>query len=346
MAKPKIFHGVVNFGGQAGYISKSLRSMGYVAHSYTYQDSYNRQTDFVIQKGKRSFIAHVLSFIEKVKIFYKYNIFHFYFGKTLFTNRIDLYFYRIFGKKVVMEYLGNDVRPYKYLISKFSLDDTHPFVTVADVHDLQVKKRIRLENRFVDFRLVCAPIYFAHAKQYGLRIDGILNLAINLPEVVKYELPTNEIVIMHAPTSRKFKGTDYFLNAVSELQRMGYPVKLSIMEFMSHSELLERIKDCHIFCDQISEGWYGTISVEAMALGKPTCAYLDEEYLDCCDFRGEIPILNVRKTNVTDVLLDMITNHSKLLETSRNSRLFVEKFHSIDTISSDIIKIYKRIWPH
>ena len=348
--KPKIFHGLVNYGTQSGHLSAALRDLGYDAISVTNIDLFNRKSDYSFKQQfgifkKVLYYKFVYNFI-KLKCFFKFDIFHFYFGETLFQNRIDLYFYRFFGKKVVMEYLGNDIRPHQFLIERYNLDANHPFAKKPKEHDNLIRKRIKLEIERVDYRLVCLPLYFAHAKYFNLPIDGILNLGVPLPDTVPYETPKDEFIIMHAPTSREFKGTKYYQDAINTLISKGYKIRFEILEKLDHFTLLEKIKDCHIFCDQISEGWYGTVSIEAMALGKPTCAFIDEEWLAYCDFSMELPVINTKPSNVAEVLKYYLDNPDLLKSKSNESVLFVKKYHDIHAVATEASKIYKQLWPH
>jgi len=62
-----------------------------------------------------------------------------------------------------------------------------------------------------------------------------------------------------------------------------------LVENISHSELKEKYKECDIFVDQIVGGWYGTASIEAMAIGRPTVCFLRESYFEYIDFGPSIP---------------------------------------------------------
>ena len=348
--KPRVFLGLVNYGTQAGYLSEALRKLGYEAYSLTKIDIYNRKSDYSY-KQKKGFLRKILYYkfinnLIKLKCFFKYDIFHFYFGQTLFSTRWDLYFYKIFGKRVIMEYLGNEIRPHEYLVKRYNLDPDHPFAINSIDHDKSVKNRIKLEMSLIDCRLVCLPLYIAYANFYGLPIDGLLNLGVPLPNLVPYKIPDKEIIIMHAPTSRKFKGTKHFIDAINILIERGYNIKFEILDKMSHKFLLKKIETCHIFCDQISEGWYGTVAIEAMAMGKPTCAFIDEEWLEYCPFSEELPIINTKSDNVEQVLKYYLDNLDLLCQKSIDSRIFVEKYHDIGSVAEEASKIYKKLIPH
>ncbi len=96
--------------------------------------------------------------------------------------------------------------------------------------------------------------------------------------------------------------------AIKRLIDEGYPVILKIAEGLTHTELFDEYKKCDIFIDQISVGWYGTAALEAMAVGRPTCAYIDERYFQYIDYANEIPIININKDNITEKLRNLLQN--------------------------------------
>ena len=109
----KVFHGLVNYGTQAGLLAQGLRDEGINAISAVYDDSYfQRQIDINVTRdinSKNPVIRRFKRLRFLLSMFRKYNVFHFYFGSTLLPYNLDAPFYKLFGKKVVMEYLGTDI---------------------------------------------------------------------------------------------------------------------------------------------------------------------------------------------------------------------------------------------
>ena len=48
--KRKVFHGLVNYGTQAGMLARGLRKRGWDATSYEWDDSFDREIDFNLKK--------------------------------------------------------------------------------------------------------------------------------------------------------------------------------------------------------------------------------------------------------------------------------------------------------
>lgn len=341
----KVFHGMVNYGTQAGYFSRGLREKGIVAISVAGPDKIKRSCDITLEshRGRPNRIANIfIDILQRIRWFKKYNIFHFYFGTTLFPYQIDLPFYKIFRKKVVMEYLGYDVQLYKYSIDKYRITNVKYYHSKYESLKADRRKLIRLnfEKYFLDKQLVCAPYLSEFVPK-----SEVLPLAIDLNdyEYSPKAAPGDEIIIMHAPTNRGNKGTKYIIGAIQRLKDKGIKIRFMLVENISHAELRKRYKECDIFIDQILGGWYGTASVEAMAIGRPTVCFLRESYFAYIDYSASIPIINANPDNLYEVLINVIRRKGDLPEIGKKSREFVENIHSLDKCVDKLIGIYEKL---
>ena len=78
--------------------------------------------------------------------------------------------------------------------------------------------------------------------------------------------------IVHAPSSRRRKGTDHVVAACE-----GLDADLVLVEGLPHDEAFERYREADIVVDQLNAGWYGVFAIECMALGKPVVTFLHDE---------------------------------------------------------------------
>lgn len=345
MKKIKIFHGLVNYGTQAGLFSKELRSLGYETLSVVSEDKFKRSVDIQLNSNishlKKPFYLFYI-FFRKLYWFYKFDVFHFYFGTTLF-RQFDLPFYRLFGKKVIMEYLGWDVQLYEYSINKYEITNAR-FYTSKEKSiqgDKEKTKRLKYEEKYIDKQFVCSPNYSEFVKN-----SEVLPLGIDLDtyKYSKMKPSLQKIVIMHAPTSRNNKGTSYILDGVKKLIDQGYDIDLNLVENVSHEELISQYVKCDIFVDQILAGWYGTAAIEAMALGRPTICFIRENYFKHIDYGNKIPIINADPSNFYNVLKESIDNKHMLPEIGLKSRQFVEDIHDIKKVTKHLILEYKSLY--
>lgn len=329
----KVFQGLINYGTQAGLIARGLREHGWDATSYVWEDPYKRKIDHVIKDefSKNWFIRKIQHALFFIKTFHSYDIFHFYYAKTILPYKIDLPLYKIFGKKVVMEYLGNDVDlwlGYNGVDYKGRPTDR-----------IKVIKRVKRQARLCNKQLVCAPYYYSFVDN-----SIILPLALDLSNYVFTPRKNDSgiLTIMHCPTNRIAKKTDYIENALNKLKQEGFNFNYKCIENVTHAQLKEEFLTSDIVIDQLN-GWYGTTTVEAAALGRPVIAGY---YPHLChyDKRFEnMPIINADIYNIYNVLKDILEGKYDLELIGKQSREFVERAHSLDAVTEQLISIYESL---
>lgn len=343
---PKIFHGLVNYGTQSGLFARQLRQEGLEAISVTHPDKFKRITDVELLHGGNTIqkiAKHSWNYLFRVYCFFKYDIFHFYYGITLLPKQADLPFYRLLGKKVVMEYLGNELQGYQESVRKYKWTNVTYMMTPEEgvVYDQMNLKRLAHEKPYIDKALVCAPCYSEFAPD-----AAVLPLAIDLRDYEYTPMPAfnGTFRIMHAPTHKGFKGTAFIEKAVRQLQAEGFSIDFDLVENVTHAELKERYKQCHLFIDQILGGWYGTASIEAMALGRPVMVFIREEYLSYIDYGDKVPVYSADPDTIYDVLKSVLTaGYDELEKRSHMSRRFTEEVHDVTVLTRQLIQLYQSL---
>lgn len=342
--KIKVFHGVINYGTQAGMLAKELRNQGVEARSVSMPDRFKRLIDVELAHGGNVFqkiYRHTWNWLRRVYWFFRYNTFHFYYGKTLLPRHVDLPFYRLFGKKVIFHYLGKDVKLYKESIERYEISNmaySSPPHEEALAKDAKIKKRLKLETKYADKQIVCSPVYseFVPGAMF-------LPLAIDLTGYEYRPKPIGDpVVIMHAPTSRSNKGTEFILQAIERLKGEGVSIDFMLCENISHAELKRHYYECDLFIDQVLGG-YGTAAIEAMAIGRPTISYLRDVHFNESSFPEGLPIIRAHKDNVYEVLRETLKQKEAFPRIGEESRMFVEKYHDVEVIAARLQKIYTNL---
>jgi glycosyltransferase involved in cell wall biosynthesis len=346
----KVFHGPVNYGTQAGYLAKGLRELGVKALSFTNHDPFKRLTDF--QFAKKEGIPNKILYywliypLIRLSLFFRFDIFHFYFGKTLHPRQWDLPFYKLFGKKVIMHYLGNDIELYEWSVKNYNITNMEMLYAPSDgyIHDRVITKRRNFEKNFIDREYVCAPQYSPFIKDVE-----ILALALDIQSIAMAQ-PDNwtkgqTLKVLHAPTSRKKKGTEYLVTAVQRLKSEGYNIELDIVEGVEHKDLLKRYENCHVSVNALLGGWYGTAGIEAMAVGRPLISFVRPEFLQFMGLKEEeFPIISANINTIYEVLLAILNEDVLLNGKGIECRRYVERFHDYRKISEKLLEDYKRLY--
>jgi O-antigen/teichoic acid export membrane protein/glycosyltransferase involved in cell wall biosynthesis len=239
------------------------------------------------------------------------DLFHFTFGLTLVPQSLQFPILRTFGKRSVMHYLGSDIRGK-------------------------------------------TPEELAYGKKAGAEIVGSYDAIRWVPEatVIPPGVDLTALtpaepsgrrrpVVVHAPSSRRRKGTDHVVQACSELD-----VELRIVEGLHHDEALERYRDADIVVDQLNAGWYGLFAIECMALGKPVVTFLHDEAIRRTEqaYGISVPIVNASADTLGARLAELVElGPGGRREIGNASRAYVERVHDLDRVTDQLLGLYATV---
>ena len=151
-------------------------------------------------------------------------------------------------------------------------------------------------------------------------------------------------LVVHAPTHRAVKGTSFVLDAVSRLQAEGVDFDFQLIEGMTQTEARSVYGRADVVVDQLLVGWYGGLAVEAMALARPTVAFLREEDLGPLpeEMRSEIPVISAEPQTIEAVLKELLTTRRpELAEIGRRGRDYVQRWHDPVRIARGLVADYE-----
>jgi len=177
-----------------------------------------------------------------MKLLPRYDIFHFYSSVTMVPKSVQFRILHALGKKGIYHYLGSDIRG--------KTREQLAYGLAADAEIVGSYDAIR---------------WVPHA---DVVLPGV--------EVSRIEpaIPGDRRrpVILHAPSSRRRKGTEHVIAACE-----GLDADLEIVEGLPHEEAFARFRNADIVIDQLNAGWYGVFAIECLALGKPIVTFLHDE---------------------------------------------------------------------
>ena len=238
------------------------------------------------------------------------DVFHFYFGWTLVPRKVQWPLLKAARRKSVLHFLGSDIR-----------GKTPAELAYARGADA------RIVGSYDALRWVPD----AHVVPPGLDLN-------------EYKPPPSEdrrrAVVLHAPSSRKRKGTEHVIAACE-----GLDVELDIVEGLRHDEARRHYERADIVVDQLNAGWYGIFALEAMALGKPVLSYLRPEAVQQTEreLGVEVPIVPVTKETLRDRIAELATSAGERLRIGASSRAYVERVHDADQGAERLIAIYRSL---
>ena len=172
-----------------------------------------------------------------------------------------------------------------------------------------------------------------HAQVVPPGID-LREYPVRLPE--RSERP----VVVHAPSSRRRKGTEHVLAACE-----GLDVELDLVEGLHHDEARKRYERADIVVDQLNAGWYGLFAIEAMALGKPVVTFLHDEAVQRTEeaFGTRVPIVSATKETLRERLAELAADAERRRAIGEASRAYVERVHDLERVTDRLLDLYARL---
>jgi glycosyltransferase involved in cell wall biosynthesis len=238
------------------------------------------------------------------------DVFHFHFGLTLVPQSLQFPILRAARKKSVMHYLGSDIRG--------KTPEQLAYGKKADAEIVGSYDAIR----WVPEAEVIPP--------------GVDLAAIEPAPPSDRERP----LIVHAPSSRRRKGTEHVIAAAE-----GLDADLELVEGLRHDEAFERYRAADIVVDQLNAGWYGLFAIEAMALGKPVVTFLHVEAVRRTEeaFGTRVPIVSATAETLREALRPLVSDAGRRRELGAASRAYVERVHDIEKVTDRLLALYARL---
>jgi glycosyltransferase involved in cell wall biosynthesis len=237
------------------------------------------------------------------------DVFHFMFGLTLVPQSLQYPILRTFRKRSVMHYLGSDIRGK-------------------------------------------TPEQLAPGKRAGAEIVGSWDAIRWVPEAnvippgidlaAVTPVPPSERkrpIVVHAPSSRRRKGTEHVVAACE-----GLDVELRIVEGVRHDEAIAHYREADIVVDQLNAGWYGLLAIECLALGKPVLTFLRDEARQRTEeaYGTEVPLVGVTAETLRDRLEALVeAGPTEWRRLGEASRAYVEQVHDVERVADSLVELYE-----
>jgi hypothetical protein len=343
----RIFHGPVNITGIGRYLADWQRGQGAISDFIVFTDETMRQNHhYNLHLERRSMPGRLWAML---KLFFnclgKYDVFHFYFAKTLLPFGLDLPILKLFRKRIVMTYCGTDIRLYEVETARNPYASLLPAGQFSPDADRRKKRRMRWEKLWVD-RFTAVRNLYAHATRVippdKVERDLEINTTVDISAYEPQEYRTGAVpVVVHAPSSLAGKGTEYIEKAIESLRAEGRRFEYRKVHGVPNDEA-HRIfrEEADIIVDQVLAGGFGTLAVEAMYYGKPVCGYLLDEVLE---WHPDCPVVNSNMDDLKDKLVELIEHPEERIRLGIAGRRFVEKHFSREKVNRGVWDLYHEL---
>ena len=336
--KLRIMHGLSEVAGQNSYSVQGLKEIGEDAECVVYYDhpfGYPFDKSLNIDKANYKLFPYyacklALFFLSAMR---RYDCFHFHFGHSI-LNGIELPLYRALRKKVFFEFHGSDLRDQQSFCRRSGIPFDPAEASSPKMH-ARNKRICRMADGIVvhDDELIpylpkeCAPTY-------------IVPLRVNLSRFTPvYPDPDKKTVrIVHAPSKRAVKGTEYVLKAFDRLKEKYDNIEFVLVEGKTQEEAFEIYKTADIIVDQLIIGTYGVFAIEGMAIGKPVVTFISDEMKE--RLPEELPIVSADIRTIDQVLEELVLSGALRREKGVQGRRYVEDYHDYRCVARILKDIY------
>ena len=350
----KILHLPTSVGGNSWGLAQGEKALGLYSEVLIDANNWlNYKSDICLGLENKNKVFQVAKRIETfLKVRNKYDVFHFNYGSTLvdFMNYgvhfWDLPFYK--GKKIIT-YNGCDARQKYPTMNRVDFSACHQdncYNGMCNNHKLDIlrKKRIEKINNNIEHIFSVNPDLM-----YFLPKDKTTFLPYTVAGWNEIKLENyfidKKIKIIHSPTNRAAKGSDFILKALENLQKRYKNIEVILIEKIPYEEALKLYKEAHIVIDQVLIGWYGAFGVEVMKMGKPLGVFIREEDLKFIpkEMAQDLndAIININPYNIEEELSKYVENIDLLYKKSEASIEYVNKWHNPLYVASLTKQVYE-----
>jgi glycosyltransferase involved in cell wall biosynthesis len=240
----------------------------------------------------------------------RYDVWHFYSSLTFVPKSAQFPILHALGKRGIYHYLGSDIRG-------------------------KTREQLAYGKR-ADAEVVGSYDAIRWVPEAEVVLPGV--------EVARIEpAPPSDRrrpVILHAPSSRRRKGTEHVVAACEALD-----AELEIVEGLRHDEAFERYRNADVVVDQLNAGWYGVFAIECLALGKPVVTFLHDEAVRRTEeaYGIEVPLVSATAETLRERLRPLVEDAALRRRVGAASRAYAERLHDVDAIAGQLVELYERV---
>jgi len=336
----RILHGTTDAANQAYYSVQGLREIGCNAENVRYTNSpllLSADYELSIDKSSKTQlplnICKILSFAKTAIA--RYDIFHFHYGRSLLPRNLDLPILNKLGKPYFFEYHGSEIRQGAH----WANNPYAEFLPNYLENDSAVKR--------ANFQLANARGAIVHDAEMGWYVPrGVDTFYIPLRMNVEQfspsfpsEDPDRKPLIVHAPSRRGIKGSEYVEETLESLAEE-YAFEYRLIENMSQNDAFRVYAQADIIIDQLFIGTYGVFALEAMAMGKPVVTYIRPDLRE--SFPRELPVVSASKDDLKGVTARLLESPFERNRLGRLGREYVEKYHDYRKVAYLLSDLYSK----
>lgn len=291
-----------------------------------------------------------------IKALFRYNSFIYIFGRGLFFRNfylskiqfLEYWILKLFKKKVIMWCCGDDVRP--------------PYCGCFNGDSKAVKSATRQRAKTVRMQERCALMISSPAYSHFHNRPYINCMAIGIPidknEIVKRKdrkqvickaekYGSQKVVILHAPSAQKWKGSDVVKKIITNIKNKGYSIEFIEVTGVTHDVVLKMIAESDIVVDQVfSDTPMAGFASEAAINGVPVVVsgyYADYDQYELC--KPIPPTCFCRPDQLEEVLISLIKDEQFRKKVGMSEQKFILENWMAQDVAKRMLRLIDGTFP-
>lgn len=362
--KKRLLFGAVDIGYRINHYSDFIQAEfgeELIAESFSKyklpESHYATSYTYTCEVQKRSALyVYCYTTLFFIRALFRYQVFHFFSGETILPWKLrgfELACYKLLGKKVIMHFVGSDIRNEAYLKEK----NDHLAAYLRGEYQLKTpvsspiqQKLIAQARKNATVLLVSTPDLLQilpEAKYVPVFLDfGHFIYA----DSRKTSVTRKVVSILHSPSATKTKGSGHLDRVFTNLKHtFGGSVELitPVSELKTiktypttRYDLLNRMAESDIVIDQLVIGWYGLKAVEAWMLDCEVICFIEDELVQFLPENA--PLTNATVLNVESRLQELIREILSGKQRESSKKAYVEQHHNIAFYKD----YFRTLWLH
>ena len=293
-------------------------------------------------------VAYVYRFFLFIYFSARHDVFAFSYNSS-FMSLYDLPILRLFNKKIIYLYHGSDNRP-PYINGNYILGD----YSIEEVFQLTKNlygKHKKIE-KYADIIVSVPPV----SQFFCGKITDFycLGMPVDFRNIIEEKVETEEstgngkvINIIHAPSTKKQKGSHIIRSIIKDLKQEGYKINYEELHGLPNRTVLQKIANCDIVIDQVySDAPVAGFAAEAAFFSKPVVVggYYDnmEKDFKCVPVP---PAIYVEPDEMKNALIRLLEDPAFRKESGHAMKDYVDKYWKPKVVAENFLKIIEEKTP-
>ncbi|OJJ19314.1 hypothetical protein BKI52_21110 [marine bacterium AO1-C] len=255
---------------------------------------------------------------------------------TFMPDLNDLELLKKLGKKIVVFFVGSDIRKkdaYEQEAKLYDIPSYFSFLTDGELKWANSNDKLKYMRVFEKYADVIISV--PNQSQLALRPYEHFFVPVNIDEIQENTDQREVPIITHAPSNRGVKGTSIILDTLNQLKNEGLNFELCLVENMAYRDALKTYTKSDVVIGELFLPSGGKLDREALAAGAISMTSLRKDYIDYLP--EDCPIIDINPTTLYDLLKETINDHTKRKALAKEGRPYVEKYHTPISICKSVL---------